>query len=80
MARKRKIRKTKRPLVDDCFFCKSGQVPDYKKVDQLRRFLSDRGKIVSRGRSGVCAKHQRKLSREIERARHLSLLPFVVRI
>lgn len=52
-------------------------MPDYKEATTLRRFMTERGKIVSRGRSGVCAKHQRKLAREIKRARHLALLPFV---
>ncbi len=46
----------------------------------MRRFVSDRGKIVSRGRSGVCAKHQRRLAQAIKRARHLGLIPFIARL
>lgn len=62
-----------------CVFCadKSLQI-DYKLVDMLRGFLTDRGKIQPRRRSGTCAKHQRQLSTAIKRARHLAMLPFVV--
>jgi small subunit ribosomal protein S18 len=62
-----------------CAFCadKSLQI-DYKLVDMLRGFLTDRGKIQPRRRSGTCAKHQRQLSTAIKRARHLAMLPFVV--
>jgi small subunit ribosomal protein S18 len=49
---------------------------DYKDPVLLRRFISDRGKIVPRRVSGVCAKNQRKLSLAIKRARNLALLPF----
>lgn len=51
--------------------------PDFKEVANLSRFLSERGRIVGRDRSGTCAKHQRGLTVEIKRARHLALLPFV---
>jgi len=50
---------------------------DYKDVDRIRRFISDRAKIEPRRRSGVCAKHQRALRLAIQRARHLALVPFV---
>jgi small subunit ribosomal protein S18 len=50
---------------------------DYKNVDQIRRYLSDRAKIEPRRRTGVCAKHQRTLRIAIQRARHLALVPFV---
>jgi len=62
-----------------CFFCQEKTLPDYKKPDVLRRFVSERGKILSRVETGVCAKHQRKLTIEIKRARHLALLPFIVK-
>ena len=62
----------------NCPFCLSGESPDYKKVEDLGAYLTDRGKIISRGRAGTCAKHQRRLAREIKRARHLALLPFVL--
>jgi len=79
----RKRRVTRRRFVyrrRKCSFCQEGKVPDYKEATALRRFMTERGKIVSRGRSGVCAKHQRKLAREIKRARHLALLPFVSKL
>lgn len=62
-----------------CVFCDEKKVPDYKDFELIGRFVTDRGKIVSRSRSGVCAKHQRKLTKAVKRARHLALLPFVVR-
>ncbi len=49
---------------------------DYKDVARLRRFLSERAKIVPRRVSGNCAKHQRQLTIAIKRARHVALLPF----
>jgi len=63
-----------------CFFCQGKIIPDYKKTEILSRFISERGKIVSRSRTGICAKHQRKLAREIKRARYLALLPFVAQV
>jgi len=74
-------RKWERPAVGlKCSFCQSGKKPDYKDVEKLRDYLTDRGKIIGRSRSGVCAKHQRRLTREIKRARHLALLPFITRV
>ena len=60
-----------------CPFCTSKTTPDYKKVEFLLPHLTDRGKIVGRGRSGLCATHQRRLTVAVKRARHLALLPFV---
>lgn len=51
---------------------------DYKDVPRLRRYTSDRGKIIPRRVSGNCAKHQRLLTAAIKRARQVALLPFVV--
>lgn len=62
-----------------CLFCKSGKEPSYKEREVIAAFVSDRGKIIPRERSGVCAKHQRGLAKSIKRARHLGLLPFLVR-
>ncbi|HIT19867.1 MAG TPA: 30S ribosomal protein S18 [Candidatus Fimivivens faecavium] len=50
---------------------------DYKDVPRLRRYLSDRGKIVPRRVTGTCARHQRQLTTAIKRARHLAFLPYV---
>lgn len=50
---------------------------DYKDTQRLRRYLSERGKIVPRRVTGTCARHQRQLTTAIKRARHLALLPYV---
>jgi small subunit ribosomal protein S18 len=63
----------------DCCFCKKKTEPDYKEKETLSRFISDRGKIIGRDFSGVCQKHQRRLNKAIKQARHLALLPFVVK-
>ena len=60
-----------------CFYCKNSIVPNYKMVDVIKNVTTDRGKILPRRMTGICAKHQRKLATEIKRARHLALLPFV---
>ncbi len=62
-----------------CAFCTNKTEPLYWDAAALRRFISDRGRIVPRSRSGACAKHQRRVSKQIKYARHLSLLPFTVR-
>lgn len=63
-----------------CVFCRDKvDYINYKQADMLRSFLTDRGKIRPRRRTGTCAKHQRQLSLAIKRARHLALLPFVVK-
>src|SRR3990170_6388418 len=49
---------------------------DYKDVGRLRRYISERGKIDPRRKTGTCAKHQRRLSVALKRARHLALLPY----
>jgi len=74
------IKKKLLPKKTDCIFCKSKKSPDYKQVDQLKNYFSDRGRIYGRSRSGLCAKHQRRVAVEIKKARHLALLPFVTKI
>jgi small subunit ribosomal protein S18 len=49
---------------------------DYKQPDVLRRYVTERGKIRPRRQTGMCAKHQRLLSHQVKRARHLALLPY----
>ncbi len=49
---------------------------DYKDFSFLRRFVSERGRIETRRKTGTCAKHQRALAQAIKRARHLALLPY----
>jgi small subunit ribosomal protein S18 len=61
-----------------CFFCRDKvKYIDYKDPAKLRPYITDRGKISPRRKSGTCAKHQRALATAIKRARHLALLPFV---
>jgi small subunit ribosomal protein S18 len=59
-----------------CSFCKEGKEPDYKNKEALEKYLTDRARIIGGDRSGLCSKHQRKLSRAIKRARYLGFLPF----
>jgi small subunit ribosomal protein S18 len=60
-----------------CSFClEHVEFIDYKEVARLRRYLSDRGKILPRRMTGTCAKHQRALTVALKRARHIALLPF----
>ncbi|MCD6420092.1 MAG: 30S ribosomal protein S18 [Synergistetes bacterium] len=60
-----------------CLFCKDKiEHIDYKDVSRLRRYITDRGKILPRRVTGTCAKHQRQLTRAIKRARYMALLPY----
>lgn len=60
-----------------CAFCVDKiDVIDYKDPVKLRRYISDRGKIEPRRKTGTCARHQRRLTLSIKRARHLALLPY----
>ncbi len=68
-----------RPVARDCVFCKEKREPDYKDVQGLIRYTSERGKLLSQDRTGLCMKHQRRVARSIKHARHLAMLPFVVR-
>ena len=73
MIQKRPGRRKKRvcqPCVDKL------TVIDYKDVNKLRRYVSERGKILPRRITGNCAKHQRALTTAIKRARHVSLMPY----
>ena len=61
-----------------CSFCVNrNEDIDYKNSSQLRSYISDRGKIEPRRKTGTCARHQRVLAIAIKRARHLALLPYV---
>ncbi|MBE6529701.1 MAG: 30S ribosomal protein S18 [Ruminococcaceae bacterium] len=61
-----------------CIFCADKvQFIDYKDSAKLRKFISERGKILPRRVSGTCAVHQRELNTAIKRARNMALLPFV---
>jgi len=77
MPEKRRIPKKKITVPQVCYFCKEKSMPLYSNVSVLQKFVSERGKILSRTRSGLCAKHQRRLTIQVKYARHLALLPFV---
>ncbi|MGB9111679.1 MAG: 30S ribosomal protein S18, partial [Acidimicrobiales bacterium] len=63
-----------------CVFCRDGiDFVDYKDVNLLRKFMSDRGKIRARRVSGNCAQHQRAVARAIKTTRELALLPYTQR-
>ncbi|MCF8085306.1 MAG: 30S ribosomal protein S18 [Desulfohalobiaceae bacterium] len=58
-----------------CRFCADKDMPlDYKRPDILGNFVTDRGKIIARRITGTCAKHQRRLTREIKKSRQMALL------
>jgi small subunit ribosomal protein S18 len=70
-----RARRAKRKV---CVFCVDKvESIDYKDTAKLRKYVSEKGKIVPRRISGNCAKHQRQLTEAIKRARHIALLPFV---
>ena len=61
-----------------CVFCgKENNEIDYKDVAKLRKYISERGKILPRRITGNCAKHQRKLTTAIKKARQVALIPYV---
>ncbi|MCM1285506.1 MAG: 30S ribosomal protein S18 [Acetobacter sp.] len=60
-----------------CVFCvEKVEEIDYKDVTRLKRFVSERAKILPRRVTGTCAKHQRELTTAIKRARHIAILPY----
>ncbi|KKT33092.1 30S ribosomal protein S18 [Candidatus Woesebacteria bacterium RIFOXYB1_FULL_42_36] len=76
--RRRVIKEEAVPV--NCPFCKSKTSPDYKDAESLANYMSDRAKVLGKARTGICAKHQRRISVAIKRARHLGLLPYTPRI
>ncbi|MCD5384123.1 30S ribosomal protein S18 [candidate division WOR-3 bacterium] len=60
-----------------CYFCKNREVVDYKTTQILRKFMTPSNKIMPRRLTGLCAKHQRALTKAIKNARIIALLPFV---
>jgi small subunit ribosomal protein S18 len=69
-----KMRRAKKKV---CAFCVDKVTDiDYKDIAKIRKFVSERGKILPRRISGNCAKHQRQLTIAIKRARHIALLPY----
>ena len=84
-APKREERRAKRPSLRDgqarkrnCYFCREKvDEVDYKNVNQLRRYISEKGKIRSRRITGACRRHQRQVALAVKRAREMALLPYV---
>ena len=73
----REVRRGRKGRKKVCSFCVDHmEYIDYKDVAKLRRFISERGKILPRRVTGTCAHHQRALTVAIKRARHLALLPY----
>ncbi|MCR5437683.1 MAG: 30S ribosomal protein S18 [Treponema sp.] len=60
-----------------CRFCANKAKIDYKDADALRRYMTERGKILPRRITGTCSKHQREVAKAIKRARSICLLPYV---
>ena len=63
-----------------CVFCSDSEaaVIDYKDANKLKRYVSERGKILPRRITGTCAKHQRALTVAVKRARHIAIMPYTV--
>lgn len=71
------VKGPRKPRRKVCQFCvEKADTIDYKDVAKLRKFVSERSKILPRRVTGTCAKHQRDLTTAIKRARHLALLPY----
>lgn len=79
MSKKKVIKKTRRVFKKKpCRLCKDKvEKIDYKDVDLLKKFISDRGKIIPPRLTGSCAKHQRMISNSVKKARLAALIPFV---
>jgi small subunit ribosomal protein S18 len=75
--KKKRFPKKKITVPKVCFFCKEERDPSYAEASDLNKFISPQGKIMPRSRTGICAKHQRRLTISIKHARHLALMPFV---
>jgi len=73
---KKKIRKSNKP----CEYCETKTEPNYKEVESLKVGLSNKMRVVARVYSGLCLKHQRRLTKEIKKARHMALIPFVLKV
>ena len=76
-ARPKKEKRKFVPRRRKCMFCVEKITDiDYKDINILRRFISDHGKIEPRRKTGTCAKHQRRLTIALKRARHLAMIPY----
>lgn len=80
MMRRRSFQRQLKPVETNCPFCKQKKSPDYKEAEVLKAYLTERGKILGKDRTGLCSKHQRRVAVQIKRARFLALLPFAVQV
>ena len=80
--KKQLTRRPKRKIITpkNCFYCDEKKMPWFDDTTSLSRFVTERGKIVGRVKSGLCALHQRRLTTAIKYARHLALMPFIERV
>lgn len=76
--RSRSFRKQRMGRNRHSVYCPEGKCFDYKDFETLKRYINETGKIKPRRQTGNCARCQRELAREIKRARHLALLPFII--
>jgi len=76
---KRTARKSTKPGSSTCYFTQTGSNPDFKEVLTLKRFTSDRGKILPQKYTGLTSKNQRLLAVEIKKARYMALMPYTDR-
>jgi len=74
----RKVQKNNAPK--KCYFCVEKKEPEFQDTATLNKFVTERAKIIARVRSGLCAKHQKRVTLAVKRARHLALLPFIVKV
>ncbi len=74
----KRFQKTNAPK--KCYFCSEKKEPVFSDVPTLNRFITDRAKIMPMLRTGLCSKHQKRLTIAIKQARHLALLPFLVKV
>lgn len=67
-------------MIKQCYFSQNNiKHIDYKDTEILKKFLNPHGRMISRKKTGVCARSQRQLSEAVKRARYMGLLPFVAR-
>jgi small subunit ribosomal protein S18 len=76
---RRNNKRRERPVAKNCPFCAAHTEPNYKDIGVLNKYITERAKLLSRARTGLCAKHQRYITVEVKRARLVALLPFIVR-
>lgn len=78
--REKSFIKKLRPVERNCPFCQKKFEPDFKQPEILANYISERGKILGKDRTGLCSKHQRRVANEIKRARFLGLLSYTAKI